>query len=824
MKLKGAVYAGVLFPASCVCAEENVASKDNLYSFDFGETVQYTLDNIVALDDAWSPDHLPEDKSHLDYLFYGQSPPVYPSPATGEGKSDDSWKAAYSKAKKLVSKMTLEEKLNLTWGYPGQCTGVTGSVPRLGVKPICLNDGPAGVRGQDFVSSFPTGVHLAATWDKSLMYQYGRALGYEYRGKGIHVALGPCAGPLGRVAVGSRNWEGLGSDPYLAEAGMTGVAKGIHDRGVIASLKHWLLNEQEYRRMPSVLGESISSNVDERTLHEVYAFPFMGAIREGAGSVMCSYNRANNSYACQNSKLLNGVLKTELGFEGFVVSDWGAIQSGVATANAGMDMLMPNTDYWGAKLVEAVKNGSVTKKRADDMATRILAAWYHAGQDKDFPETTAVFSTRDNPSHALVRKDVDVRNGHHKLIREVGSAGTILLKNENNALPLKKPKYVSVFGYDAVAPGTPWNSPGSFGFRKAINWIPRDNVFARQKLRTFNGTLLTAFGSGSTSPPYIIDPFSALQKRVSEDGGIVKWDFWTIDPLVYVNSEACLVFINAYPEEGKDRAGLSDDWSDQLVLNIAKHCANTIVIVHSAGIRLVEAWADHPNVTAIINAGMPGQEAGNSIVDILYGDVNPSGRLPYTMAHQETDYGTLLNFTLNDGESTWFPQSNFEEGLHIDYRYFDLHGITPRYAFGHGLSYTTFEYSDIRAQVLDGSKAGLPDKKIPIVQGGHPQLWETQAIVAADITNTGDVMGSEVAQLYLGMPVKDTPVRQLRGFEKVEISPGETRRVLFSLSRRDVSYWDVTSQQWRIPEGEFKVYVGASSRDIRLQSTFEFRS
>lgn len=317
---------------------------------------------------------------------------------------------------------------------------------------------------------------------------------------------------------------------------MTGVSKGIHDSGVIASIKHWLLNEQEYRRMPSVLGESMSSNVDDRALHELYAFPFMGAIREGAGSVMCSYNRANSSYACQNSKLLNGVLKTELGFEGFVVSDWGAVQSGVATANAGMDMLMPNADLWGTKLVDAVKNGSVTKERADDMATRILAAWYHAGQDKNFPENTTVFHTPDNPSHALIREDIDVRNGHGRLIRELGSAGTVLLKNKNNALPLKKPKYVSVFGYDAVAPATPWNSPGSFGPRKAINHIPQDNVFARPKKTTFNGTLITAFGSGSTSPPYIIDPFNALQNRVREDGGIMRWDFYNLDPLVYANS------------------------------------------------------------------------------------------------------------------------------------------------------------------------------------------------------------------------------------------------------------------------------------------------
>ncbi|KAK6064867.1 glycosyl hydrolase family 3 N terminal domain-containing protein [Seiridium cupressi] len=823
MKFSAAISTGLLFWVSCIFAAE--AKLDvGAFTIEVGDTVQYILDNVKALDDAWSPDHLPEDKSHLEHTFFGHSPPVYPSPV-GNGKSDESWSTAYFQAKELVSKMTTEEKLNLTRGYRGQCTGVTGWVPRLGIKSICLNDGPMGVRGQDFVSAFPAGIHLAATWDKSLMYDYGRALGHEYRGKGINVALGPCAGPLGRIATGSRNWEGLGSDPYLAEAGMTGSAKGIRDSGVIASLKHWLLNEQEYRRTPSVLGESMSSNVDERTLHEVYALPFMGAIRDGAGSVMCSYNRANNSYACQNSKLLNGVLKTELGFEGFVVSDWGAVRSGVATADAGMDMIMPTDEgFWGSKLLNAVNNGSVTEERANDMATRILAAWYHAGQDKDFPEITAVFHTKDNPSNELVREDVDVRNGHHRLIREVGSAGTILLKNQNNVLPLKKPKYVSVFGYDAVVAPTPWNSPGSFGPRKAIGWIPADNVFSLSTQTTFNGTLVTAFGSGSSNPPYMVDPFTALQKRVFEDNGIIKWDFYNVDPIVYVNSDVCLIFINSYPGEGKDRAGLSDDFSDQLVLHVAKRCANTVVVIHAAGIRLVDAWADHPNVTAIVNAGMPGQEAGNSVVDILYGDVNPSGRLPYTIAHKESDYGPLLGHTINDGESVWFPQSNFDEALFVDHRYFDLHDITPRYEFGYGLSYTNFDYSRLVVQSLAGSIAGLPDPEKPIVQGGHPDLWEIQVIVTADITNTGDVTGSEVAQLYLGIPVEDTPVRQLRGFERVEISPGGTRHVTFALNRRDISFWDVTAQQWRIGEGEFKVYVGTSSRDLRLEGSFQMSS
>lgn len=263
--------------------------------------------------------------------------------------------------------MTLEEKANLTRGYTGQCVGNSGAVPRLDVPPLCFADAPDGIRGQEFVSAFPAGIHVAATFDRGLMYRYGHALGAEYRGKGINIALGPVAGPLGRVARGGRNWEGLSADPYLAGAGMGAITRGIQDTGVIATPKHWLLNEQEFRRRESELGEAVSSNVDDRTIHEVYAFPFANAFREGAASAMCSYQRANNSYGCQNSKLLNGILKTEFGFEGFVVSDWGAHHSGVASANAGLDMVMPDAGFWGKNLTQAVNNGSVSAERLDDM-------------------------------------------------------------------------------------------------------------------------------------------------------------------------------------------------------------------------------------------------------------------------------------------------------------------------------------------------------------------------------------------------------------------------------------------------------------------------
>ncbi|GKT80655.1 glycosyl hydrolase family 3 N terminal domain-containing protein [Colletotrichum tofieldiae] len=730
--------------------------------------------------------------------YYGQSPPVYPSPV-GNGTSNDAWALAYQRAKSLASQMTVEELANFTHGWSGLCTGNTGSVPRLGVEPICLQDGPDGVRAQEFVSAFPAGIHLGATWDRNLSHAYGVALGSEFRGKGINVGLGPVGGPLGRIARGGRNWEGLSNDPYLSSVGVGGVTKGMQDAGTIACPKHWLLNEQEYRRNPDEdEGEAASSNVDDRTLHELYVFPFMDALKEGAASVMCSYNRANNSYGCQNSKLLNGVLKTELGFEGFVVR--GAQHAGVATANAGLDLVMPNEAFWGSALVEAVNNGSVTRERVEDMATRILAAWYYIGQDGDDYPAVGVYSNLQK--HA----PVDVQNGHKALIREIGAAGTVLVKNVDGTLPLKSPKFLTVFGYDATVPGTPWTST-SYG-----------PGFGTQLGDAYNGTLIAGGGSGITTPPYVISPFQSIQERVVADGGVVKWDFYSENPQPnYVNSEACLVFINAWASEGYDRASLSDEFSDNLVNNVAANCSNTIVVLHSAGTRVVDAWADHPNVTAILFAGLPGQESGHSLTDILYGDVNPSGRLPYTVAHAESDFGGLLNSSVDPGP---FPQDNFSEGLFIDYRAFDRDGITPRYEFGFGLSYTTFEYSSLSASPVGTPVAGVPDPDVAIVQGGHPALWEDVYSVSVQVRNTGQLAGHEIAQLYIGIPVEGTPARQLRGFERVLIEAGGSATVNFPLTRRDLSVWDVVAQQWRLTEGEYDVFVGTSSRDLRLNGTF----
>lgn len=381
--------------------------------------------------------------------------------------------------------------------------------------------------------------------------------------------------------------------------------------------------------------------------------------------------------------------------------------------------------------------------------------------------------------------------------------GHVLVKNTNGALPLKSPRLVSVFGYDA-------KGPDALQFN-TINF--QSSYPAIQK----NHTLWVGGGSGENSPAYVDAPIDALQRQAYEDGSSLLWNFDSIDPQLDPTSDVCLVFINSYATESQDRPGLTDEYSDTLVTNVANKCNNTVVVLHNAGIRLVDAWVDHENVTAVIFAHLPGQDTGRAVVDLLYGRANPSGRLPYTVARKAEDYGSLLQPSQREGDYWLFPQSNFSEGVLIDYRAFDAQNITPRYEFGYGLSYTIFDYSDLQTRRSNVSTTAYPPKA-SIEQGGNPRLWDEILTVSAKVSNTGVVDGDEVPQLYLGIP--NGPVRQLRGFDKLRIVAGESAPVAFPLTRRDLSVWDVSAQQWHLQEGEYKVYVGRSSRDLPLSGTF----
>lgn len=549
----------------------------------------------------------------------------------------------------------------------------------------------------------------------------------------------------------------------------------------------------------------------------MHARPFQDAVHAGTGNIMCSYNRINNSYGCQNSHTQNGLLKTELGFQGFVVSDWYAQHTGIAGAKAGLDMVMPlGSDFWGANLTEAVNNGSLPETRLDDMVTRIIASWYQMGQDQDFPSRAIGMPGDLSLPHArIIGTNLSFRDTVYKGALE----GHVLVKNVNSTLPLKSPRLISLFGYSAKTPdrynyGAPgWNN-GEYSLAANDLTTYEDDTKVYSGIAT-NGTFISGGGSGANMPAYISSPFEALSVRTQQDGTHLVWDFLSSNPQVNPTSDACIVDVNAYAGEGWDRSSLRDDYTDSLILNVAANCSNTIVVFQNAGVRLVDQFIDHPNVTALIFAHVPGQDSGRALISLLYGDENFSGKMPYSVPKNESDYGPLANATLPDGIYEFFPQSDFDEGVYIDYRAFDAKNITPRYEFGFGLSYATFEFSNIA--VADGTASRDQYPTGEIVEGGQEDLWDIVATVTADVANTGSVAGAEVAQLYVGIP--GGLVRQLRGFEKPAIEAGSSATVSFDLTRRDLSTWDVAAQKWALQTGDYAIYVGSSSRDLPLTST-----
>lgn len=456
--------------------------------------------------------------------------------------------------------------------------------------------------------------------------------------------------------------------------------------------------------------------------------------------------------------------------------------------------------------------------RVDDMVIRIMTPYYWLNQDKDYPTTdpsTADLNTF-SPRSSWTRqfnltgeRSRDVRSNHAEAIRRHGAAGAVLLKNKNGALPLKAPRNVAVFGNDA---GEPTQS-------SVLNQVNYEY-----------GTLSSGGGSGTGQFTYLVTPLQAIQKRVAQDKGLTH--FWLNNTLIATSKintlliprgqpDVCIVMLKTWAQEAEDRAHLSSDWDgDKVVESVASYCNNTIVVTHSSGVNTLP-WSNHPNVTAILAAHFPGQENGNSLVDLLYGDVNPSGHLPYTIAMNGSDWNAPPTTGVNTtGFDDW--QSWFDEKLEIDYRYFDAHNISVRYEFGFGLSYTTFNISNLQTSPLAKNVTSHPEN-LPIQPGGNPALWASIYNATVSVTNSGKVAGAAVPQLYVGLPASapaGTPVRQLRGFEKVYLEPGQTKSVSFELMRRDLSYWDIVSQQWVIPQGEFTVWVGRSSRDLVASSKF----
>ncbi|KAJ0119340.1 hypothetical protein J7T55_013578 [Diaporthe amygdali] len=699
-----------------------------------------------------------------DTYFYGQSPAVEPSPnISGIG----TWANSLSRAQAMVSNMTLDEKISLTAGSSSDtgCVGYLNPIERLQFPGMCFQDAGQGVRATDFVSAWPAGIHMGASWNRNLSRE--RALG-------------------------------ISADPYLSGALVFETVQGVQSAGVITSTKHFIANEQEAHRMPNGGVQSVSSNIDDQTMHELY---------------LCY--------------TLNGLLKTELGFQGFVVSDWNAQYTGVATSLAGLDVAMPNAGvYWGPKLKQAVTNGSLAESRIDDQVTRLLASWYQLGQDQGFPTPGVGIPQNLAEPHTIV----DARNSSFKSTLFDGAVeGHVLVKNTKNTLPLNKPRMLSVFGYSATQPGQyniepPGGTVWTFGAEAAdplsvLQGFLGNLTYPYDQIAP-NGTLFCGGGSGANSASLGNSPMDSLQQQANSDDTALFWDFRSATPKVNGASDACLVFGNAWASEGSDRPGLYDNYTDGLIKHVASTCNNTIVVFHNAGVRLVDQFVDNENVTALIFAHLPGQESGRALVSLLYGQSNAWGKLPYTVAKNESDYGELLHPAKAEGDFELFPQANFTEGVYIDYRHFDANNIEPRYEFGYGLSYTTFAYANLVInQNSTSNTTEYPSG--PIEVGGQSDLWDNLVSITTEIQNTGTVNGTEVPQLYVQTPGTNRP-RVLRGFDKPLLNQGQTVTVSFGLTRRDLSVWDTTAQKWLLQRGQYTVFVGSSSRNLPLNGTFNF--
>ena len=489
----------------------------------------------------------------------------------------------------------------------------------------------------------------------------------------------------------------------------------------------------------------------------------------------------------------------------------------------GIDLVNPVPTFFGENITIAIKNGSISEARLDDMARRIMTPYYHLNQNETvaaidgaseilgfYPQPFA-YNFTTGPAN------VDVRADHAHLIREIGSAGMVLLKNNDNVLPLQRPSTLGVFG-SAAAP-----------------------LLSGSAVSPDFGTLPVGGGSGTGGLQPPISPYEAIRARATVDGTFVQSilnDSILISPPFYEiagltlatglgtilpRPEVCLVFVKLYNAEGADLTSLEADHSaDKIVEEVSSYCNRTVVVTNTAGL-IVMPWASNPNVTAILAAHLPGEQIGNSIVDVLYGDYNPSGKLPYTVAYNQSDYdyAPIANSTAlieSTNATAWV--SDFNEGLLIDYKHFDYYNQSVQYEFGFGLSYTTFALSNVSITRLARSSNISSASSGPSEPGGRIDLYEVLYNVGATVHNTGDLAGSAVSQLYIGMPPITgsipTPKRVLRGFEKTELAPGQSAYVMFPVRRKDISFWSVESQNWIIPSESLEFAVGFSSRDIKF--------
>ncbi|HQE50296.1 MAG TPA: glycoside hydrolase family 3 C-terminal domain-containing protein, partial [Fervidobacterium sp.] len=594
---------------------------------------------------------------------------------------------------------------------------------------------------------FPTAVTTASSWDRELIKQMGQALAQECQAEEVDIILGPAIN-IKRSPLCGRNFEYFSEDPYLSSQLATAYIQAVQSLGVGTSLKHYAANNQEYRRF------TIDETIDERTLREIYLSNFEGAVKEGKPwTVMCSYNRVNGILASENKYLLTEILKEEWGFEGFVVSDWGAVDERVEGIKAGLDLEMPSSYGIGdQKIIEAVKIGKLDEKELDQTVERLLKI---------------IFKAVDNRKRGTTYD----KQAHHKLARKIAGESMVLLKNQDNILPLKKEGTIAIIGAFAKKPR--YQGGGS----SHVNPTKLDNALEEIE-KLVQGKAKIIYEEG-----YNLDNDEMNQELIDKAKETAK------------KSNVAIIFAglpDRYESEGYDRKHMKmPENHNKLIEEISKVQPNTIVVL-SNGAPVEIPWID--KVKGLLESYLGGQAGGGAVADILFGEVNPSGKLAETFPKKLSHNPSYLNFP---GEGN---KVEYREGVFVGYRYYDKKEIEPLFPFGYGLSYTTFEYTDI-----------IVDKK---------EITDKETIeVKVKVKNTGKVKGKEIVQLY----VRDVeskvnrPEKELKGFEKIELAPGEEKTVTFKLDKRSFAYYNTEIRDWYVESGEFEILVGKSSKEIELK-------
>jgi beta-glucosidase len=683
------------------------------------------------------------------------------------------------RATELVAAMNIDQKLAMLsqaqpiWAHYGAAGYVPGQ-PSLCIPDLVLNDAGQGVGDLEVnTTAFPAPIAQSSSWDPTLQFQFGQALGWEAWHKGINVQLAPGV-EIDRVPLNGRNYEYMSEDPYLAGQGGVAEIRGIQSNPVIATVKHFLANSQETNRM------SDSSDVDERTLEEIYAPAYEAAVRQGqVGSVMCSYNRINGVYACENPATLTKLLKQQFGFDGFVMSDWGATHSTVASANAGLDMEMnsaPGT-YFTAPLKAAVQSGQVPTARLNDMVLRIVRSMFRLG----------LFDHPAAAEPAAAAADVE-RPQDVTLARTISEDGTVLLKNDSQILPLTGHGLkIAVIGPGAGTQGADefYNGGGS-------GHVPE-------------------FGT----KPGVVSPLQGIEQRSLAAGDTVLYADGSSQldaTAAAAAADVAVVFVGADDSEGMDRPRLDLDTGncslvgctpqpvdqDSLISQVAAANPHTVVVLNTGG-PVVMPWLSR--VQGLFEAWYPGQEDGNAIAALLFGDVNPSAKLPETFPKAQSDIPTQTAQQYpGTNNAQGVPQSVYSEGLLVGYRWYDAKAIAPLFPFGFGLSYTTFGYSQLSlAPTHNGSAL---------------------ATASIEVTNQGARSGADVPQLYIADPPSvGEPPKQLKGFDKVSLDPGKSTRVSFPIDQRALSYWSTAVHDWRVAPGCYGILIGHDVDAITQQAT-----